>query len=312
MSEPKVKKRKALIAVLLSLVMPGLGHIYCGRIAKGIIAIFIIYGLIPAIFMGILEIHFSIIWLIIWMFTSLILGLVIIVDSGYIAKCRSENYVLKDYNKWYIYLMLYIISEIFCDQISQSFKANFMEAFITPSISNYPTLVPGDRFIGNKVAYKTEDPQRGDIVVFINPSNRRENFVKRVIAVAGDTTEMKDNQVYVNSQQLQQQKLPQSTLDNIRITYPYGRNVEGDVLYEFNGSAKYKIFLSKLSDSRIIRDFATIIVPEHHCFVLGDNRDASIDSRNFGAIPLATIKGRADWLYWPGKDWSRFGRLDAE
>jgi signal peptidase I len=312
MSEPKTKKRKVLIAILLSFIMPGLGHIYCGRIAKGITVILFIDALIPAILISIFEIHFSGFWLIISMFIGLLLSLFIMVDSGRIAKYKSENYVLKDYNKWYVYLMLYMAIEIFSNQTSQRFWANIMDAFITPSISNYPTLVPGDRVLGNKVAYKTDDPKRGDMVIFINPSNRSENFIKRVIAVAGDTIEMKDNQVYVNGQQLQQQKLPQSILDNIRINYPNGRKVEGDVLYEFNGSAKYKIFLSKLSDSRIIRDFAPLIVPKHHCFVLGDNRDASIDSRNFGPIPLATIKGRVNWLCRPSKDWSRFGRLDAE
>lgn len=50
-------------------------------------------------------------------------------------------------------------------------------------------------------------------------------------------------------------------------------------------------------------------IPENHCFVLGDNRINSYDSRHFGPIPLATVKGRADYLYWPAKDWSRFGRI---
>jgi signal peptidase I len=120
---------------------------------------------------------------------------------------------------------------------------------------------------------------------------------------------MKDNQLYVNGRQLQRQELPQSALDNIRINYPNGRKAEGDVFYEFNDSAKYKILLTK---SSLNHDFAQITVPKHHCFVLGDNRNDSYDSRNFGAVPVATIKGRADWLYWPSKDWSRFGRLDAE
>jgi len=51
-------------------------------------------------------------------------------------------------------------------------------------------------------------------------------------------------------------------------------------------------------------------VPKHHCFVLGDNRDSSRDSRTFGAVPLAGIIGRADFLYAPAREWSRFGSLD--
>ena len=58
-------------------------------------------------------------------------------------------------------------------------------------------------------------------------------------------------------------------------------------------------------------DFAKITVGRYHCFVLGDNRNLSYDSRHFGPIQLATIKGRADYLYCHGKDWSRFGRIKS-
>jgi signal peptidase I len=66
--------------------------------------------------------------------------------------------------------------------------------------------------------------------------------------------------------------------------------------------------MDSLHDKELV-DFEKIKVPEHHCFVLGDNRNNSIDSRDFGPVPLATIKGRADYIYWPSMDWSHFGKI---
>ena len=97
-------------------------------------------------------------------------------------------------------------------------------------------------------------------------------------------------------------------LDNIRIKID-GKPLEGDVFEEINGDVKYKILLAKPPHDKISYELEKTTVPKHHCFVLGDNRNLSYDSRHFGPVPLATIKGRADYLYCPAKDWSRFGRI---
>ncbi len=91
--------------------------------------------------------------------------------------------------------------------------------------------------------------------------------------------------------------------------------MEGTLFVEENGEVKYEIFLFDTYDSKKLpdkwpdlkSDFPETKIPKNHCFVLGDNRNLSEDSRQFGPIPLATVKGRADYLYWPAKDWSRFG-----
>ena len=88
-----------------------------------------------------------------------------------------------------------------------------------------------------------------------------------------------------------------------------GRTTQGQVYTEHNGRAEYRIFLADAGPSEE-SDLGEITVPPHHCFVLGDARDNSLDSRQFGPIPYALIKGRADYLYCPAGDWSRFGRLE--
>ncbi len=300
-------KRWPWVAVMLSVIMTGLGHIYCGRIVKGLVLAFISCILIFFLF-GAFSVSHSTIRIaviIATLFASSIIWLYAIIDSGYIAKRTTENYIPKDYNRWYVYLILILMGTGGSTQIAFNVRTFFLQAFRVPVASNYPTMIPNDRFLANKIAYKNNDPQKGDLVVFANPQDRRQNYIKRVVAVAGETVEIRNGEIYVNGQKLNRQKLPQSTLDDIRIQISQAP-LKGDVYEEYNGSVKYKIFLA---DHKTPGDFAKITVPDHHCFVLGDNRNLSKDSRHFGPIPLGIIIGRADYLYFPAKDWSRFGKI---
>src|SRR3972149_6433958 len=304
------KNRHPLIAVVLSFIMTGLGHIYCGKIAKGIILAFISCIFIP-LFGGVLSVGYlsiRVAVIIISLFAMLAVWLIAIIDSWRTAKRTPESYVLKDYNRWYIYLTLILMNTGGSIPVSFHIRANLFEPFMVPNVSEYPNIVPGDRFLANKLAYKNSDPKKGDTIVFINPEDRRVKYVKRVVGAAGDTVEIKNNELYINDRKLQRRQLPGSVLDKIK-TEVRGQLLKGDVYEETNGDAKYKIFIAQPSHDQTSPDFAKITVPEYHCFVLGDNRGFSRDSRHFGPIPLATIVGRADYIYWPAKDWTRFGSL---
>jgi signal peptidase I len=231
-----------------------------------------------------------------------------IIDSAFLAKI-SAGYQIKDYNSPIVYVLLILIVTGGSIGSALYIRDQGLEAFRVPTASCYPTIVPNDRILVNKNAYNRIDPQRGDLVVHICPFNRHWNYIKRIVAVAGDTVEIKDDQLYVNSQKLVRRKLPESTLDNIRTTVE-GQSLEGEVFEETNGKVKYNIFLAESPHDITAGDFEKITVPEHHCFVLGDNRNLSRDSRDFGPIPLATIKGRADYIYWPAMDWSQFGKIE--
>ncbi len=303
-------KRRIWIGIMFSLIMPGLGQVYCGKLARGLVFTFLNILPIPII-MGLFLFNNSLMLMQITLALILAGGIVqltAIIDSAYLANRMRADYQLKDYNRWYVYLLLVLIVSGGTIGSGLYLRDQGLEAFRIPSASCYPTIVPNDRILTNKTAYKNSDPKRGDIVVFINPQDRQQNYIKRVVAVAGETVEIKNHELYINGQKLQRRQLPDTALDKIKIEFD-GQILKGDLYEEINGDAKYKIFLAEPPHDKGSPDFAQITVPEHKCFVLGDNRNLSFDSRHFGVISLATITGRADYIYWPAKSWSRFGSL---
>ncbi len=172
-----------------------------------------------------------------------------------------------------------------------------VQAFKIPSGSMKPTLQIGDHLLVNKFAYgikipfirKTlisiNDPQRGDIVVFIYPVDRSKDFIKRVVGVAGDTIEIRDKKIYLNG-------LPSND----------GHGVYTDRIL-FPASVQPR------------DNFGPVTVPAGHLFVMGDNRDQSYDSRFWGFVDLKDTLGKAFIIYWSwdtnNKDvrWTRMGRM---
>ena len=304
------QKRRIWLAILLSLIMPGLGQVYCGRLKRGLVLNFLNILPLPII-IGLFSLSDSPSLMQVAIALVLAGGMVqltAIIDSAFLAK-HSAGYRLKDYNSPIVYVLLILIVTGGSIGSALYIRDQGLEAFRVPTASCYPTIVPNDRILVNKNAYNRTDPQRGDLVVHICPSNRHMNYIKRIVAAAGDTVEMKDGRLYVNDQKLPRRKLPESTLDNFRIKVE-GQPLEGEVFEETNGHAKYNIFLAESPRDKTTGDFEKITVPEHQCFVLGDNRNLSMDSRHFGPVLLATIKGRADYIYWPAKNWSQFGKIE--
>ena len=305
----KNNKRIVRVAVMLSLIMPGLGEVYCGKLSKGLFLTFLNIIPIPLI-LGLFLLSDSLmlapitVLLVLFGFSVQVYSMV---DSSLLAKRAGSDYQLKEYNRWYVYLFLILTISGGTIGSGLYLRDQCLEAFSVPSASCYPNIIPGDRILANKNAYNKTDPHRGDIVIFINPENRHSKFIKRVVAIAGDTVEMKNNELYINDQKLELKKLSDSAMDKIHLAH--SENTIGDLYQETNGNEQYNILLSDKSETEI-HDFEKIVVPQNYCFVLGDNRNNSYDSRNFGCIHLATIIGRADFVYWPAKDFSRLGGLN--
>lgn len=174
-------------------------------------------------------------------------------------------------------------------------KTFVVQAFFIPSGSMEPTLMVGDRVLVEKLGYRIGSPDHGDVVVFEKdlgalvdgqeeddesvlqkiadsfrglfgfPTGTQQDFIKRVIAVGGDTVEGRDGLVFVNGEPAHEPYLPDGTQTS---------------------------------------SFGPVEVPQGTIFVMGDNRGNSDDSRNFGPIPADTVVGQGFLLIWPPKDFS--------
>jgi signal peptidase I len=172
--------------------------------------------------------------------------------------------------------------------------------------------VPRNRLAANKQAYRYQDPQRGDLIVFRPVVDRHLRYIKRVIAAVGDTVEIRQGQVILNGTALTRHTQSNSILDHLTVLRPagpkQGRQIGGQVYEEVLDDRVYPILISDGSTDSLA-DLAPVTIEDHHCFVLGDHHNRSYDSRAFGPVPLATVIGRIDYLHWPVGTWTRFGSL---
>ena len=134
--------------------------------------------------------------------------------------------------------------------------------------SMMPTLEDQERVFINKFVYRLEPIHRGDVVVFRYPRDTSKSYIKRVIAIPGDKVRIEDGLVFVNNHQLAEEYVPQ--------------------MYED------------------VRSYSETVVPPHSYFVLGDHRNLSNDSRDFGSVDESYIYGKAVFGYWP---FTRLGKL---
>jgi signal peptidase I len=308
MNIPTATKRHPWLAVFLSLLMPGLGQLYCGATTKcfwiaGAMSVIGMFNLVPLVFMP-LVFGFQVDRKLVIFFEVLALLLygINILDALITARRTREDYKLKDYNRWYAYLLFwlavsggYVFSGLYV-------RDNLLQAFRVPSASMYPAVWPGDQLFCVKNTYLDKDPTVGEVVIFRNPENRRQFFIKRVVALGGDSVEIRDGEIYINDIQLKREEVPSPKVIPKQLTS------EGTYFYEWNRDVKYRIFMTTSADPKMI-NFPKTVIPKDHCFVLGDNRNDSLDSRIFGAIPIVGIVGKASFIYLSAQDWSRFGSI---
>ncbi|MDP3919564.1 MAG: signal peptidase I [Candidatus Omnitrophota bacterium] len=137
-----------------------------------------------------------------------------------------------------------------------------------PTGSMRPTFLEGDRIFVDKVSYRFNEPDRGDIIVFKYPEDKKKDFVKRLVGLSGDRLEIRQGKIWINGEALDDPPFSQNYYYNMG---DYGKE---------NGS---------------------IIIPENSLFAMGDNSAHSSDSRNWGYVPRGNVVGKAFVIWWPPK-----------
>ncbi len=292
-------RRRPWIAVFLSLLMPGMGQIYCGDIVNGLalmlaVIMFSTFWLFGMIVERVRENTPMPVIMATWVFV-LMATVVAVIDAYRRARRTRYDYKLKDFNRIGVYMALFWICGAGTFGYTAIVKLNLFEAFWVSSHSMAPTIQLGDRVIANKISYKSGEFEYGDVVLFKNPTKRKQSNIKRVVGLGGDTVEIKDGLLLINGKGLERQKI------NRKAYRIKNQQVEGEIFWEYNGNVRYKIFIADaVVDIKAQEaDFGPVTVPDYHCFVMGDNRSYSFDSRNYGSLSIGALKGKLTRIYWP-------------
>jgi signal peptidase I len=178
------------------------------------------------------------------------------------------------------------------------FRSFLFEPFKIPSGSMIPTLLVGDFIVVNKFSYGIRlpvlnkkiisigEPERGDVVVFRYPIDPGVNFIKRAVGLPGDTVTYRDKQIYVNGERVETSDGGRFESSDVKCSTP---NVDAALFYEQLGDINHEVLLHGRSPGRN----GQWVVPEGHYFMMGDNRDRSNDSREWGFVPEENLLGRA-------------------
>ncbi|MDB5699569.1 MAG: lepB [Alphaproteobacteria bacterium] len=215
-----------------------------------------------------------------------------------------------------------------------AFHSFIAKPFYIPSESMMPVLLKGDRLVVSKFPYGWSWvspsfhilpplkgrllgslPERGDIVI-VTPPGQTSDYIKRVIGLPGDRLEMISGQLFINDVPVKREKRP-ATMIPIDDNVPCQPDEYGDFRVRARDGRSYcrlPVFRETLPNGRFydtidmtphaqVDDFAKLVVPPHHVFLMGDNRDKSADSRVpseneglGGPVPYENIGGRAEFI----------------
>ena len=298
-----MKRKSAILAVLLNYISIGLGQIYAGRFRRGVRFIAVSLILCLAAFTLIISRSALSVYLLYGLFVIVLAFATFVLLDAYRCARRFniDNDTVKNrFNSAYIVLILiFIVIDIVINpfDLSDFIIERYVQLFKVPSAAMEPAIIPGDFIVVEKRGYKNKIPERGEITVFVYPSDTTKSFLKRCVAVPGDTLEMRDRVLYINS---------------VSQNEPYVHHIDSVVRRDenrFYGVQKFFWQNEYLVDDltkqpgnnyRPTRDnFGPLIVPESKYFCLGDNREYSADSRFWGFVHKRLTIGRPLKIYWP-------------
>ncbi len=245
-------------------------------------------------------------------------------DKAEAARLRQEAYDKANRPPWWVEYCVSFFPVILVVFLLRSF---LFEPFRIPSGSMLPTLQNGDLILVNKFEYgirlpiidrkivELDDPQRGDVVVFRYPVDPSIDYIKRVVGVPGDVVQYRDKILTINGQRVPTERSG-DYYEPDRSSY-VGRYTEalGETSHDILLNRQQRQEYMPISNfpHRENCEYATggvrCTVPPGHYFMMGDNRDNSLDSRYWGFVPDQYIVGRAFMVWMNFSEPSRIGRV---
>jgi signal peptidase I len=250
------------LAALLTVLTPGLGHLYIGLPKRGIaffLLILLADSLLVFAMMGVLA-RF-------WMFAvsvALLFGLwlFILVDAT-VRAYRMPEYRRRPYNRWEVYAgafaLAWLITAVPCIYATYAKASGQLGYFRAQGETMAPTLRRGEYFLADATYYRSRQPSRGEVAVYVHPKQPDGHYIKRIVATEGD-----------------------------RVAIRAGRAI-------VNGMAVEEPYVERGDPKAPFADTPETRVPPGHVFVLGDNRAFSTDSRDaaaHGPVPIGNLIGR--------------------
>jgi signal peptidase I len=268
--EPRgMRKVRPVLAILAGLLEFGLGYVYVGKLRYAIASFVIIYGVIALFAWTRLVMYSATLWWFTCACCLLIAGVVLI--HPVILAIRNRHIPLRSYNRWWFYLVWTIAGTGLAFAVGTNRQILFgYEPFRISSASMSPTAELGDFVLADTWRYRNHAAMVGDIVIVERPENPGVKYIKRVVAVSGDSIELRDGVLYRNGQQVGE--------PYVHAPVPYG------------GSS---------------RDVSASTLGPGLIYLLGDYRDNSMDSRQWGPFRTSTLRGRVQYI-WLSVDKSRF------
>lgn len=277
---------RSWLAGLLQIVTPGLGNLYSGRPLRGLILHLAVQGIGFFLALALLWLPWPLNFLI-PAAAAIVVTIFVVFDGVRCARAALPDFRLARYNRWYVYILVVAVLAVVAAPehvlVGSPTRAYVIQAFPADTSSMEPTVLIGDHVVVDKSAYAFSEPKRGDIAIYTTMEfSRRISMMKRIVGMPGETIEIRNRAVFVN-----------------------GRKVD----------EPYVQFLRPSTDGTFPGDsVAPTVIPADAYFLLGDNRDNSLDSRFMGPVQRQQLLGKATTIYFSSDPethkprWNRIGK----
>ncbi len=209
--------------------------------------------------------------------------------DAYLVASKTGQVVKRSYNKWYVYMIIILLNLLVAKNFKDYINLNWFTAHRVPTKSMEPYLQVGDHFIGDYKYYKTNTVWPGDVIILKFPKNPEIKYIERCIAIGGQTVEIRDKSLYVDGIFVPDSTEVQFTDKNV-----FNRDYRDPEIFPENAGNR--------------DNYGPVTVPNNQCFVLGDNRDNSYDSRYWGFVPIESVVAKPLYIYW-SDDKNRIGKI---